>query len=102
MKKKLVYIAHPISGDIENNIAKVKSIYKHLSLRNDVIPFAPYLVALSVLDNSNEEHRKIGFEQNKHFFKNNIIDEMWIYGISNGVNQEIEWCKEFNIPYIFV
>lgn len=102
MKKRLIYIAHPISGDIENNLNKIKSIYRDISLTyHDVIPFAPYFIALHSLDDNVIVERSIGFNQNKYFFENNIIDEMWVYGISKGVLQEIEWCKEFviNVSY---
>jgi len=99
--KKIVYIAHPIGGDVKINIAKVKSIYNKLSLEQEVIPFAPYILAVESLDDSNPEHRAIGFEQNKTFFERGIIDELWVYGISKGVHQEIEWAQEFNIKIIW-
>lgn len=99
--KKIVYIAHPIGGDVKNNIQKVKSIFKQLSLENKVIPFAPYLTAVETLEDSDPLQRSIGFEQNKAFFYRGIIDELWVYGISNGVNQEIEWAKELGIKVIY-
>lgn len=99
--KKIVYIAHPIGGDnIEKNIESVWGIIKQLSLENEVIPFAPYLVALSVLDDANPEHRKIGFEQNKAFFERGIIDEVWMYGLSPGVLLECGWADYYGIKII--
>lgn len=99
--KKLVYIAHPIGGiEINENIRKVKTIYKHLPLENEVIPFAPYLVAVQSLDDLNYQHRAIGFEQNKVFFERKIIDELWVYGMSAGVQQEIDWAVEFGIKVV--
>lgn len=53
MKKKIIYIAHPIGGDIKGNLEKVGEIYRHLSLyRPDVIPFAPYIATIACLDDS--------------------------------------------------
>lgn len=102
MEKKLVYIAHPVSRDIDNNLNKIKEIYRGVSLTHcDIIPFVPYFIALHSLDDNVIIERNIGFNQNKHFFEHNIIDEMWVYGISNGVNKEIEWCNEFNIKVVY-
>lgn len=101
-KQKLIYIAHPIGGDVKNNLDKIKDIYNRISHKyNDIIPFAPYWITCHALDDESLVDRRIGFNQNKYFFENKIIDEMWVYGISNGVNQEIQWCKEFNIPIIY-
>lgn len=96
-RKQIVYIAHPIASDPEGNIAKVKAIFRDLSLKNEVIPFAPYLTAIDVLDDTNPAHRSIGFEQNKAFFERGIIDELWVYGLSNGVLTEIDWANGYGI-----
>lgn len=100
MKKKIVYIAHKIGGDVENNIKSVLAIVRELSIKNEVIPFAPYIVDVQALDDSKPEQRAIGFEHNKHLFYSGIIDEVWLYGgrISSGMQTEIEWANELSIP----
>lgn len=100
MKKKIVYIAHPIASDPVMNIAKVKAIFLELSLQKGIIPFAPYLTALEVLDDTNPKHRAIGFKQNEAFFKRGIIDEVWFYGTSPGVLLECGWADYYGIPVI--
>lgn len=100
MKKKIVYIAHPIASDPIMNIANVMAVFQELSLQNKVIPFAPYLTALDVLDDTDPDQRAIGFEQNKAFFERGIIDELWVYGLSPGVRVEIEWAQELGIEVI--
>ena len=103
MKKKIIYIAHPIGGDVPGNLQKVGEIYRQISLyRPDVIPFAPYIATISCLDDNVPQERAIGFEHNKGFFDRRIIDEVWLYGdrISNGMAQEIEWANRLGIPVV--
>lgn len=98
--KKIVYIAHPISGDMEGNIKRVLAIYRELSIQNEVIPFAPYLVALQVLNDTVQAERKIGMLQNRAFFERNMIDELWVCGLSAGVVQEMMWASEYGIKIV--
>lgn len=102
MEKKIIYIAHPISGNVQENIKSVLAIVRELSIENQVIPFAPYIVDVQSLDDANPSERAIGFEHNKAIFQSGIIDEVWLYGgrISNGMQTEIEWAKELNIKTV--
>lgn len=100
MKKPIIYIAHPIGGDVKGNLIKVGEIYRQLSLENKVIPFAPYIASISCLDDNSPKERAIGFSHNKAIFESGCIDEVWLFGgvISNGMQQEIEWANNLNIP----
>jgi len=102
MKKPIIYIAHPIANDVQENIKSVLSIVRQLSLENEVIPFAPYIVDVQALNDANPSERVIGFEHNKAIFQSGIIDEVWLYGgrISNGMQTEREWAKELNIKVV--
>ncbi|MEO6522198.1 MAG: DUF4406 domain-containing protein [Mucilaginibacter sp.] len=98
---KIVYIAHPIGGDVKNNIAKVLAIVKDINLTHpDVVPFAPYIVDCLALDDSIPEQRKRGMSNNEHFISNRFIDEIWLFGdkISGGMQAEIELAYQFSIP----
>lgn len=96
--RKTIYIAHAISGDVENNIEKVKKIVRDLNLKKEVHPFAPYLVDLMVLNDDDFKEREIGFSNNKIFFDKGVIDEVWCFGkISKGMSIEIQWAKDLKI-----
>lgn len=96
---KIVYIAHPIGGDVEGNIQKIKEIVRGINLREpDVVPFAPYLSDVLALDDDIPEHRTRGFANNKRIFDSGIIDELWVYGASEGVEEEINWAIKQSIP----
>jgi len=99
---KIAYIAHPISGNEEENIKKVISIVREINLsQKGILPFAPYIVDLKALDDSSPTERMIGITNNQEYFMRGIIDELWVYGISPGVKQEIELAKRFNIKIVY-
>jgi len=101
MGKKIVYIAHPIGGDVDNNVKKVLAIIRELNLSGlPIVPFAPYIVDVLALDDSDPEQRKRGFENNKQLFQ--LIDEVWLYGdrISIGMNEEIGWAIQLGINVV--
>jgi len=89
MAKKLVFIAHPISGDIEGNVKKVLDICEKVHI-NGIVPVAPYLVSLQYLNDEVHEDRVLGVEANLECFHRRFIDELWLFGdkISLGMEEE--------------
>lgn len=102
MKKPITYICHPYGNDPRRNLRKIRTIYKQLTIKGDVIPFVPYYATVSSLDDGNPTQRAKGFEHNKVFFERRLIDKMMVFGeISAGMKIEIDWCEEFGIPVIY-
>jgi len=99
--KKIVFIAHPLSGDIENNVGKVLKICKEIHSEK-IIPCAPYLVSLQYLNDGIVEDRQLGVDANLECFRRGYIDELWLFGghISKGMKQEIKIALKLNIPII--
>lgn len=96
---KVCYLAHPISGDVHGNVQKVLRLVNHL-LRSApaVMPFAPYISSLMILDDSREEDRRLGIMSNLVWFEKRVIDELWICGdLSEGVQREIDWADDNGI-----
>lgn len=101
MKKNIVYIAHPVSGDVQKNLNAIRMIYTVIAREcPEIVPFAPYWITCHALDDRNSRDRKIGFRHNKAIFHSGIIDELWVYGDSPGVRTEIEWAKELGIKVV--
>lgn len=103
MKKKIVYIAHPIGGDVKGNLKRLHFIYRQVVMKYpDVIPFIPYYATVMSLGEDNEMQRAIGFSHNEAIFNSGIIDEVWLYGkrISEGMRVEIGWAKELGIKVV--
>ena len=97
---KTVWIAHPIAGDVEGNVARVEKLVHHL-LRSApaVVPVVPYLTWLEVLDENRAEDRQLGMSKNKAFFRRGFLDELWICGDrSVGVSLEIQWAEDAGVP----
>jgi len=100
---KIVYIAHPISGNIQHNLAEVIKIIRHINLTHaDVVPLAPYYTDILALDDTVPAERKRGIANDTHVIRT-CIDELWVYGDyenSNGCMTEIALCQELNIPIV--
>lgn len=100
----IVYIAHPIGGDVTGNIALVEKecarIFKHKEY--GVVPIAPYLFALKFLDDNDPSDRLRGVSINKEYFTRGFIDEVWLFGdrISTGMWEEVVWARELNIAVV--
>ena len=98
---KTVFIAHPIAGDIQNNVKKVIQICSEVHDKN-IIPVAPYLVSLQYLNDEVHEDRRLGVDANLECFHRKYIDELWLYGdrISSGMKEEVLLAQQLGIPII--
>lgn len=97
---RIIYIAHPISGDIQGNLNKVLDIVRELNLTEDeIVPFAPYWIDCHALDDNDPVQRQRGIDNDIALFKKGFIDEVWLYGdkISNGMRNEIELAASLGI-----
>ena len=99
VNKKIVYIAHPINGDVKGNIKKILTICKKVHSQK-IIPFAHYVVANQYLDDGIKEERMLGIAAGNEFLKRGFIDELWLCGpkISAGMREEIKLCLKNKIP----
>ena len=100
---KVIYIAHPISGDVAGNLKKIIRISRKINLKEpNVVPFAPYyLDCLSLNDNSIKE-RERGIRNDHFLIKKGFIDEIRLYGnrISKGMREEVRIGRELGIIII--
>ena len=97
---KIVYIAHPVSGDITGNLKKIQSIIRQINLYYpDILPFAHYVVDCYSLDDDNPIERLRGIKNDIALLKAGFVNEMWLYGnkISEGMKAEIKLAKELGI-----
>jgi len=100
---KLVYIAHPIGGNVSANIAEVLAIVKEMNLtRPDLQPFAPYIVDCLAMDDAIPEQRLRGTENNRTFFDYHMFDVLYLCGdrISAGMAEEIRWAQSLGIRIV--
>lgn len=97
---KVVYIAHPLRGDWEANVAKART-FANAALRAGYAPVAPYLMGLP-LDDRVEGDRALGLSHDMAVIPK--CEELWVCGgrISEGVAAEIALATELRIPVRFV
>lgn len=99
---KIAYIAHPIGGDIEANLADLRRIIRKINLNYPyVVPFCPYYAdVVSLNDNDPREHAR-GKKNNEHILYASIVDELWLTGdrISKGmeVERDIAWMMGIEV-----
>jgi len=103
MKMKIVYICHPIAGDIMGNVEKIMKIIRDINLDiklREVVPFAPYLGDVLALDDNKPEERNRGIMNDVAVLTSGIVNEVWVYGdrISTGMKEEINLAFNMGLP----
>jgi hypothetical protein len=98
---KIVYIAHPIGGDVASNMKKVLDIVRKINLEEkDIMPFAPYIVDVLAMNDNNPEEREIGLRNCYTVFNSNFVDELWLYGpqLTAGMKAEVDLALDKLMP----
>lgn len=100
IKMRVVYIAHPISGDVKENLNRVASIGRKINLEEpEVVPFAHYFFDCHILDDDVLKERERGIKNGIALMRKGFIDEVRLYGdsISGGMRCEIDLAIELGI-----
>jgi len=100
---KIIYIAHPISGDIPGNLEKIRLIVREINLTMpDVVPFAPYWLDCHALDDTIQSERERGIKNDIALFKKGFIDELWLCGnrLSAGMIAEKQLAEDLGIKVV--
>lgn len=95
--RKVVFICHPLRGDIRGNIARVREICT-LALQAGVIPFAPHLYFTQFLNDELPHQRALGIAYGLEFLRR--FDELWVVGsnLTEGMKGEIQFAQWIGIP----
>ena len=94
---KLIYVASPYAGDIEQNTAFARKACRHVMNEGHAF-FAPHLLYPQLLDDSKPQERQAGLDMGLAMLPR--CDELWCYGdrISFGMHLEIEEAVRLGIP----
>ncbi|WP_395073851.1 helix-turn-helix domain-containing protein [Flavobacterium sp.] len=101
---KIVYVAHPVSGDVKGNIEKILAIVREINLtEKNVVPFVPYLADVMAMNDDEPEERRKGISNNICYLQSGIVKELRVYGdfISKGVAEEIAIARQYKIPVVY-
>lgn len=95
---KVVYMAHPVSGDIPGNLAKARRWVRFLERTYDVAVVASWITECEIWDDTNPAHRAAGLKRDLAVLRR--CDELWLVGpqISKGMRFEAEHAKAHSIP----
>lgn len=98
---RLIYVASPLRGEYEKNMAKARQYCKHVTDKG-FIPYAPHLLFTQFMDDTIPEQRATGMAMGIEMLKR--CDELWVFGetISEGMAAEIELAKEMGIPIHYI
>lgn len=102
-KTRVVYIAHPIGGNVQGNLRKIEAIVRSVNHNFvGVFPFVPYFADCMALDDALEGDRLRGMMNGRSCFERRMMDEVWLYGdgISSGMLEEIKLAIEYGIPVV--
>lgn len=97
----ILYVAHPLGGDIEQNLERIADISHRIHTDDSKdVPFTPYVESLEYLDDGDPDQRALGMKKNEKFFRRQTMDEIMLAGpeLSSGMRQELEWAEENNVP----
>ena len=94
---KLIYVASPYAGDIEQNTEFAKRACRNVMNEGHAF-FAPHLLYPQLLDDSNPQERQAGLDMGLAMLPR--CDELWCYGdrSSHGIHLEIEEAVRLGIP----
>lgn len=102
---KIIYVAHPISGNVIGNLGKIISIVRGINLDHpNVVPLVPYFTDVLALNDSIPEERDRGIKNNTTILRRGFVDELWVYGdwqSSAGCRAEINLAVDLGIPVVY-
>lgn len=100
---KIVYIAHPISGNINENLADLRRIVRKVNIEfSDIVPLVPYYADIVSLDDNIPEERSRGIKNDIAIVRSGIIQELWLTGdrISTGMDHEMRLAQSLGIKIV--
>jgi len=95
---KVVYIAHPLRGDLEANLKSAAQWVRWAAVVRGVCPIAPYIEYCAALDDASEEERRLGMKMDLLLIER--VDELWLCGphVSEGMSGEVKKAKQESKP----
>ena len=94
---KLVYIASPYAGDVEQNVRFAKAACRY-AIEQGATPIAVHLLYPQLLDDGIHAEREVGLQMGLRVLE--ACDELWVCGmhISKGMEAEIFAAGQMGIP----
>ncbi len=96
-ERKLVYIASPYAGDVQENILAAQNACRY-AMAQGAVPIAVHLMYPQFLDDGSPGDREAGLQMGIRVLK--ACDELWLCGnrISAGMQRELDAAARLGIP----
>ncbi len=100
-EKDLVFLAHPISGNIDHNLTIVE-LWAKLAIKKELCPVAPYFLTLKVLSDQNLSDRDEGIQLGLEVLLR--CDLLWVCGgkVTSGMAREIAFARKNGIRVVYM
>lgn len=102
-KMRKIFICSPYRGDVDENVEKAKKYCRNIidwySWAGELaVPIAPHLYFPQILDDENEDNRRLGIKMGLELMKN--CDVVLVFGdtVTEGMKQEIEFAQIIGLP----
>ncbi len=99
---RVVFIAHPMSGDIEGNMQKVVAICRAIH-SIETVPVFPSALTRRYLDaHPASQDRQLAAVNIEQYFARGFVDELWLYGeeVTAGMWHEVGLARRHNIRVV--
>ena len=97
---KIVYIAHPLRGNVQQNVKKVTAICKDIADEGKVIPLSP-IHAFGFMSADGDQTQVMQYCLSLL----SKASELWVFGKwqwSEGCRMEVDFALKSNIPIRYV
>lgn len=98
---RVIYLAHPLGGDVDNNLKRAKAWLKFMVDGNPWVAFnTQWIVECELWDDADPEQRRQGLKRCLAAVER--CDELWMVGprISDGMQMERQHAKAFGLRIV--
>ena len=99
--EKLIYMAHPVRGDVAANRLRAMLWLKWLTLETKAVVIAPWITDVALWDDGDEHQREHGLMKCRATLVR--CDELWMVGgkgASDGMRREVSWAMESGLKIV--
>lgn len=96
---RIVWIGHPVSGNIEANLAKITAICEHVQREEGVQPLFPSFTSRRYATPLTTEESE---RQVRAFLGSLAVSELWLYGngITDGMQREVRIARQLGVRVV--
>lgn len=103
MKVELIYVAHPIGGNVEENLKDLFRILRKLNLEHpESFYYAPYVADVLSLKDAEPVERSRGLDNGTAIIQSGLFDAIMLTGdrLSEGMKQEKKHFEDLGLHVI--